>query len=170
MRDGLPPFRSRAPAVDCLSWYLASGPHRCGFFAPASSTTHASVFPVSPAGIYSVCRSDGCTWTESVSLASRNFNSRGNRRKHPASFPSNCSGPCSSNCPLGQTPATPEPILIDRLESQGIQRDLIHACTSSGFTLFSWGSATAVPRRCGRSLRRACWTERLPGRDCCRVF
>ena len=40
--------------------------------------------------------------------------------------------------PLGQTPATPEPILIDGLESQGIQRDLIHACISSGFTLFAW--------------------------------
>ena len=42
---------------------------------------------------------------------------------------------------------------------------------SSGFALFAWGgAATAVPRRCGRSLRRDCWTERLPGRDCSGFF
>ena len=44
------------------------------------------------------------------------------------------------------------------------------SCASSGFTLFAWGTATAVPTRCVRSLRRDCWTERLPGRDCCWVL
>jgi hypothetical protein len=39
----------------------------------------------------------GCTWTESISCASRNFSSSGNLRKRPAGFPRNCSGNCSSN-------------------------------------------------------------------------
>ncbi len=65
--------------------------------APASSTTHASVFGVSPAGSRFVFAFVVCTWTESISRASRNFSNNGNRRKRPASCPNISSGNCFIN-------------------------------------------------------------------------
>ena len=93
------PVRERPPQI-VRQWCLASGPRRYGFPAPPPARPMLRSCRSRPAGSKSVCRSEGCTWTESMSRASRNFSSKGNRRKRPASFPSNCSGDCSSNCPM----------------------------------------------------------------------
>ena len=130
--------------------------------APASSTTHASVFPVSPAGSRSLCAIRGMhldrehlTRVEELQQQRKSAETPGQLSHHlfrkllqqltdglpfersvgnaarmvfaVAQYPRFADRAVARQRrreQAGQTPAAPEPILIDRLEPQRIQKDL----------------------------------------------
>jgi hypothetical protein len=73
-------------------------PAKMELSGPAPRTTQASVFPLSPSGKRSFWVSDGCTWTERTSRASRNLRSKGNRLKSSERLPRISLGNSTISC------------------------------------------------------------------------
>ena len=95
--DRQAPFHLQVLAASCRLKYLVSGQHIPGFVLqpPALPTLRSLGSRPLAAGLSFAFV--GCTWTESISRASRNFSNNGNRRKRPPNCPSICSGNCFSN-------------------------------------------------------------------------